>query len=73
MVYLVQDCRKMDSKCLPVGRVETFIDGVIDVDVIAAVTTIIEAVCWLEFDDDEEGGLPTISFASVIVDCWLQI
>lgn len=45
MVYLVQDCRKMDSKCLPVGRVETFIDGVIDVVVIAAVTTMIEAVC----------------------------
>lgn len=33
--------------CLPVERVvpATFIEGVIDVDVMAAVTTIIEAVC----------------------------
>lgn len=59
--------------CLPAERVvpETFIVGVIEVDVIAAVTTIIEAVCWFEFDDDDDR--PTTSFVSVMLDCWLEI
>lgn len=62
--------KKKNYECLPVDRVDTLIDGVIDVDVIAAVTTIIDAVCWLELD---VAGLPTMSFVSGMVDCWLQI
>lgn len=48
----------------------------IDVDVMAAVTTMIDAVCWPdEFDDaddDDDGCRPTISFASAKLDCWLK-
>lgn len=48
-----------------------FIGGAIDVDVIAAVTTIIDAVCPVEFDDDDDddGCRPTISFVSAKLDC----
>lgn len=51
-----------------VDRAVAFIGDVIEVDVIAAVTTIIDAVCCPdEFDDD--GCRPTISFASAKLDC----
>lgn len=47
-----------------------------DVDVIAAVTTIIDAVCcpdeFDDADDDDDGCRPTMSFASAKLDCWLK-